>query len=163
MTTEPTEFVDLKGLCSNESKSSDYASALALRGEQVRAPVSLLARLRTGYGAVVFTGPRGAALWSLASPEVTIRVVPDNYTYKYRTTDVEEWSYLAVGCSAAEVKTLLGHTPTARHHLYPKWVAAKALRDELAAVERTNPQPIVKEAAPYTIIRNINNLNLFIT
>lgn len=160
-----TEYVDLKGLCSNEQRVSDYCTALALKGNQVGTAnrVAILAGLIKGYGAVVSTGPTGAAFWSLASPECTIRVVPDDYTYKYRTIDVEEWSYLAVGCSAAEVKTLLGHTPTARHHLYPKWLEAKALRDELERVQRTNPQPIVKEAAPYTILRSINEQLTFLS
>jgi len=156
--TEATEFVDVGGLCANQENADALATALNLNGERLAAVpavrLALLGRLRQGYGACVTTGPTGAAFWSLVSPEVRVRVVPDDYDYKYRTTDVEEWSYLAAGCSTVEAKSLQGSHPTARHHLYGKWREAKALREALAAIG--TQQPIVKDAAPYTIITDIN-------
>lgn len=159
--TEPTEFVDLEGLCLNESKRSSYRDALSLRGTVLpttRVRIATLARLQEAYGATVCVGPTGAPFWSRSSPEVAVQVVPDNYEYKYRTTDIDEWSYLAAGCSQPEARQLLARTtpPTKKHMLYDKWVEAVRLKELLLAEERKGLPPIVKDAAPYTIVKDFN-------
>lgn len=104
---------------------------------------------------MVVTGPRGAAYWSLASPEVTVRVVPDDYEYEYRTVDDNLWSYLSVGCSAAEAKQLQARTTaiTGKHRLFDKWHSAITHQ----GLVRSLPHVIVDTAPQnYTIITDIN-------
>jgi len=161
-----TEFVDLKGFCTNERTSEVFADALNLPGKRLTAEeyLPILARLKRGYGGVVYTGPTGRNRWSLASPEVSIRVVPDDYEYKYRATDVEEWGYLAVGCTPAEAKELLARTspPTKAHRLYDRWVAAQAERDLLSQCEQRGEPPIVKDGVHVDIIKDTNEQLVFL-
>lgn len=101
--------------------------------------LALLARLQHGAGVTILTGPLGAAFWSLASPEVHVRVVPDDYEYADRLP-LPEWSYRAVGCSASDARELArrgGKRPTARHRLFHHWDEAERLREVLAGLDAT--------------------------
>lgn len=139
-------FVDLEGL---DSPAPAYLHALEVEGEVVEDRLNLLARLREGAGCIVYTGPKGAAFWSLVSPEVQVWVVPDGYEYRERV-DEREWAYLAVGCNAAEARELRRRDkePTARHRLYHYWAEAERVRNDLA---RQVGEPIVYEPVPFRV------------
>jgi DNA polymerase I-like protein with 3'-5' exonuclease and polymerase domains len=130
--------------------------------------LSLLAQLRyaSSDDEVLITGPRGAPYWSLAAPEVVVRVVPDDYEYEYRTVDEYQWSYLAAGCSTTEAKQLQARTsdPTRQHKLFPAWETAKQLRERLSAL----PVPVVSASTQgrnqnYTLITDINEQLQFLS
>lgn len=119
-------YVDVEGL-------GKMAAALALDGEQITDRLHLLAQLRKGAGVTVLTSPRGAPFWSLASLEVEVKVVPDDYVYKERIEDEHEWAYRAVGFSSAETRRLLRRKspPTEKDRAFAGWHAAQSLLERL--------------------------------
>jgi hypothetical protein len=94
----------------------------------------VLARLRDGAGVSVITSPRGGPFWSLASTEVEVHILPDDYIWKERN-ELRTWSFRAAGCTTAETgqlsKRLPDKPPTTAHKLYSKWLSAESLRGRL--------------------------------
>lgn len=107
----PRTFIDEEGLTNVDGNLDAYLDALGLDGEYERVDASsrfdYLVRLRDGAGVVVLTGPEGAPFWQLVSPEVKVRVVPDDYEVQDRVSDLREWAYRAVGCPTAVSGQLL--------------------------------------------------------
>ena len=153
-------LVDLKGL-TYASSATDYANALALDGTTVGGEterLSYLARLRHGSGVTVYTGPLGAAFWRLVGPEVRIRVVPDGYDYKERTDNLDEWSYLASGCTPSESRELLAResSPSPKHRLYDRYLRAESLKGEYLRCVRDSAEQIVATGPAVTILTSVN-------
>ena len=154
-------LIDLEGLTYGND-AEEFATALNLQGKRIQRAdrLSYLARLKAGSGATVFTGPTGAPFWLLVSPEVRVRVVPDEYDYKPRTTDLNEWSLLAVGCTRAEVRELQAreYVVGPKHRLYAKHVSAEVQRKELQRLLslHESSQSIIDSSAPaVTILKEI--------
>ena len=153
------EFIDVEGLTYGDGDS--LATALNLQGVRIFGSdrYSLLSELRNNAdSAMVLSGPRGAAYWSLVSPSVIVRVVPDNYDYKFRTTDEQLWSYLAAGCTNAEAKQLQTRSsvPDAKHKLYPRYVAAEALHSQLRSVQRSDVPLVQSGGSGAVLVTDIN-------
>lgn len=129
-------FLDLDGLTSGPDPLA-YADALGLVGEPVRNRLALLASLRNGAGVVIYTGPSAVPFWQLVSPEVKIRVAPDDYEVRERISDTREWAYRSVGFSPSVSGQLLKRKTVLpvgdwRHH---GWSTAASL---LRALARTD-------------------------
>jgi hypothetical protein len=95
-----TVFIDIEGLTLGDG--DNYATALNLTGERVNGKnrLSTLKQLRKqAFGHTIITGPTGARYWSLVPPTIRIKVVPDDYEWKQRTSDEQLWAYLALGLS----------------------------------------------------------------
>ena len=124
-------YIDVPGLTQQVDTEAAYLSALGLDGEPVHAAnrIDLLRRLRNGAGVTVYTGPEGAAFWSLCSIEIKVRVVPDDSDYTFRTDDLLLWGLNAVGLdpTTAEqmAKTYRDKPPTTRHGHYAEYMQAQ--------------------------------------
>ena len=152
--------MDEEGLTYAEDKAA-YLAALGIAGEAVTSRLGLLGRLLHGAGCSILTGPRGVAFWQIVSPEVKIRVVPDDIEVKERFTDLREWAYRAVGFSPTVSKQLLARkTPVpVDDWRYSNWVAAAEL---LAALESAdNGDNLVVEDFPVEQWRVEDGLRFF--
>lgn len=165
-----TTYIDVDGL-TQSGNGDELADALGLTGSRLRSEnerLEVLSTLRESSGLTVITGPLGASWWCLVSPEVKVKVVPDDYEYAYRTRDVSEWSLRAVNLSEAAVKELTakGSTITRRHGLYASYIRANNLAERINQLHST---PIIVETHPVTIITDVdeqinflNSINEFV-
>ena len=157
---ERLTVIDIPGL-SLQGADEAYVDALHLPSGKVLLTederVEMLARLRESAGVTVVTGPFGAPFWSLASYEVGIKVVPDDFDYRTRITDdnLLLWSLLAVGLPETVAGRMAENyseskPPAKRNRLYGKWEAADALRTRLLAAGTTGASvaPIIREGFP---------------
>ena len=136
------EYVDIEGLTLT-GDGEKYATALALRGSRINRDEILRTLTTTprlndntiGYKEI-FTGPAGKHFFSIFPPTVLVHVVPDGYDYKYRTDNVDEWSYYAAGCNEREVKELLARDgpPSKTHRLRGRYDDSLRWRERLLAV-----------------------------
>lgn len=140
-------FIDAECLTTS-GDGSVLAAALHLVGEAVQDRVQLLAQLRNGAGVVVLTGPEGAPFWSLVSPEVKVRIVPDGDEYRERVDTPQVWAYRAVGFDAAESRRLAERKTglPANDWRYDQWVRAAGLLADLEACG--GRAPIIEEEFP---------------
>jgi DNA polymerase I-like protein with 3'-5' exonuclease and polymerase domains len=167
-----TVFIDIDGLTLGDG--DDYATALNLTGERIRGHqrLSTLKQLREqAFGYTILTGPIGARYWSLVPPTIRIKVVPDDYEWKTRTSDEQLWSYLALGLSDTDAKALhsLKSPPTKRHRFYEVYRAATELQlcllsEDVAASEQitvTGGGAIVLQelGEQLNLLNNLNELS----
>lgn len=143
-------LVDLAGLTLQENRY-EYALELGI----VDADTTIiepsermyyLARLRTGRGYRVITGPWGVNWWLLASPEVNIEVLPDGYRVEERASGLDEWSYINSGVPRIAYKSWLGgKEPTPRHGQYDNYLQAAELRASFEAASRGVTRSLVHD------------------
>lgn len=99
---------DLGGL-TNQPDKGKYANALGLSEyTPVEGRLGLLARLINGAGVTIITGPMGRMFWAVVSPEVKIRVMPDDYEFDERIS-LEEWAAIHAGVPADHARKNTGH------------------------------------------------------
>lgn len=123
---------------------SEYADKLGLEGERVTTEegrLRLLRSLEHGAGVEIISGPMGAAFWSLASPEVKVRIEPDGTEYKERVTDVRAWGFRAAGLSPRDSTTMASRPspPTERHALYGAYRKGRRFSDDYSKVVNVEP------------------------
>jgi DNA polymerase I-like protein with 3'-5' exonuclease and polymerase domains len=142
-------FIDVAGLTTTADPEV-LISALNLQGERIEESerLPLLARLQHGAGVVILTGPEGAAFWSIVSPEVKVRVMPDDVEYNERVAADSGWAYRAVGFDAAASNVLLKRkTPLpAKDRRFRNWLRAGRLLQGL--VQLGECEPLISEDFP---------------
>lgn len=108
-------------------------------------------------------GPQSAAYWSSVSPEVFVRVEPDGYDYKYRTKNLEEWSYRAQGLSDLDIKHLLTLTapPSKRSRYYVLFQTALESQNKLLSLSESC-EVIRGETTPVTILADTDEAIKFL-
>tara|TARA_Y100000310_G_scaffold13372_2_gene13650 strand:+ start:349 stop:2628 length:2280 start_codon:yes stop_codon:yes gene_type:complete len=95
-----------------------------------------LARLREGAGVTVVTGPAGAKFWRLASPEVHIEIVPDDYELKDRTRDCWSWAAGLTGVTPLAASKWWATPPKESHKAYPQFLA---MMEQVASLQAWEP------------------------
>lgn len=159
-------FVDISGL-SLQRPLERIVSALSLPPDALPIQDSpgwkfaTLARLREGVGVEVLTGPWGAPFWTLASREVTVRIIPDGDVLEDRYP-LEVWAGLAVGLELNEATELSRRekAPTQRHRLFSKWQERQRALDYMTLYAA---EPIVIEKFPVQIIGEPAEQEQFLT
>ena len=113
-----------------------------------------LARLREGAGVTICTGPAGANFWRLASPEVRVEIVPDDYELKDRTRDCWSWAAKLAGVTPFAASKWWATPPKENHKAYPQFLdmtgyvqALQAHEPTAAFVVITHSFRILKETA----------------
>ena len=107
--------------------TSEELTILNLQGTPITDRLYTLAALRQGSGVTVLTSPMGAKWWTLVSPQVEVRVIPDGYEYVTRCNE-HEWAIRNTAVSEKEVKGLLSRTnPPSRGSLVVPWNTAQSL------------------------------------
>ena len=122
-----------------------------------------LARLREGAGVTVCTGPAGANFWRLASPEVRVEIVPDDYELKDRTRDCWLWAARLSGVTSLAASKWWEAPPKEKHKAYPQFLAMMEQIQSLqvwepteALVVNTNTHSILKEEAALDWITSLH-------
>lgn len=114
--------------------------------------MALLARLAHGAGVVVVTGPMGRLFWSLASPEVRVKVEPDGYEYKDRLS-IREWSAHLGGVPTQHIKKDTGHKGYKAN-----WQTANSYRRKMSKLLRA-AEPIIEVEFPSQVVESWDALD----
>jgi DNA polymerase I-like protein with 3'-5' exonuclease and polymerase domains len=123
--------------------------------------LALLARLVHGAGVTIYTGPFGAAFWSLASIEVKVRIVPDGTDYEDRAESPMDWALRTGGMTPTQSRSLrtMNKKPTKRSAAYEPWMRAEA---RVAALSELSSEPIIIEPYPVIVIADIGEQARFL-
>lgn len=141
-------IVDVPGLTrygtfKDSNEAFDYARSVCPVGDYLDAGnrVHTLATLVAGSGYTVYTGPEGAWFWAAVSPEVKVRVVPDDYEFKPRVEPNLWWALRVVGLGAADAGRLSTRkTPVPeRDRCYSDWLRAGEVLRALASCGSVEP------------------------
>lgn len=165
------EYIDIEGLTLT-GDGEKYATALALRGQYITRDEALrtlyitqgIVAKTSGYDEV-FTSPTGRHFFSIFPPTLLVHVVPDGYDYKYRTDNIDEWSYYAAGCTERECRELLARdtAPTPAHRLYGKFLQAKVWQKNLRSVRSTVLDSPLRQHSDITVITELENQLKYLT
>ena len=146
-------YLDILGLTKQAHLLEEYIEAIRTQGTCVLDRMGLLRKLRNGAGVEILTGPSGSNFWTLASPEVVVRIIPDQteLSVKERTQDVTLWALGVLGLDSTLASNLVkaGGPKTKTHRLYSVWVEAQAL---VAELESEESEAIVNTEYPVEII-----------
>lgn len=128
------------------------AQALDIRGERVTE--ADLSRLLKSSGCEIITSPSRIPFWEALPPEVSIKIVPENYWHNRRISLVA-WCMLRAGVARRDLTALLKSPPKTERHRY--WQAYQNGMRLLDEIKREEVEPLHVENSKKTII--VKNLD----